>query len=491
MKNILIILLLSMVLFSCSDLQEMNINPNLPTETHPQLLLTNVEWDVFRAYGGTSPLYAQKMLVQTDGENSNQFYKWDRGSFGPYSVLRNVTKMIQEAERINDPSYIALGKFFRSYYFYNLTLNFGDVPYSSALKGETDQEYAPIYDDQEIVFKGILIELKEAEEILSKQNTIIAGDIIYSGNILSWRKLINAFRLKVLMTLSPKSESGEIDFSEFNAIFTNSPLMENESESGQLVFLDQQNNRYPDFNSSGFSSGMYIDSTFIQRLQVRKDPRLFIYCTQTKSAKEAGKAIDDFSAYEGGDPAAPYGEVNEKATQGNVSKVNDRYHRDPVNEPYKLLGYSEQQLILAEAAVRGWINADAKMLYESGVKASFKFYEMYSEEYSSYVDEEAVMSYLNEPMNDFSNASNDEDKIELIVMQKYLQSFFQMQWTSFFDHHRTGFPTFRRPAGVEIPYRWIYPQSEYNFNADHVSSAITKQFGAGNDNIHEMTWWIK
>lgn len=491
MKNIVIILLLSTVLFSCTDLEEMNINPNLPTETHPQLLLTNVEWDLFRANGGTSPLYAQKMLVQTDGENSNQYYKWDRGSFGPYSVLRNVTKMIQEADRIDEPSYVALGKFFRSYYFYNLTLSFGDVPYTAALKGETEEGYAPLYDEQEVVFKGILEELAEAESILANENTIIAGDIIYNGKILSWRKLINAFRLKVLMTLSSKSESGEINFSEFNSIYMSNPLMESESESGQLVFLDQQNNRYPDFNSSGFSSGMYMDSTFIQRLQVRKDPRLFIYSTQTKSAKEAGKAIDDFSAYEGGDPAAPYAEVNEKATQGKVSRVNDRYHRDPVNEPYKLLGYSEQQLILAEAAVRGWINADAAKLYEEGVKASFKFYEMYSEEYSSFVDSQASNRYLNEPMNDFSKAMNTEEKLDLIIIQKYLQSFFQMQWTSFYDHHRTGTPSFRRPAGVEIPYRWIYPQSEYNFNADNVTSAITKQFGAGNDNIHEMTWWIK
>ena len=370
-------------------------------------------------------------------------------------------------------------------------MSFGNVPYTAALKGESEKGYSPVYDEQELVFKGILAELAEAETILANENTIIAGDIIYSGNILSWRKLINAFRLKVLLTLSQKSGSSSIDFSEFNSIYTNSPLMENETESGQLVFLDQQNNRYPDFNSSGFSSGMYMDSTFIQRLQVRKDPRLFIYSTQTKSAKEAGKAINDFSAYEGGDPAAPYGEVNEKATRGDVSKVNDRYHRDPVNEPYKLLGYSEQQLILAEAAVRGWINADAEMLYEEGVKASFMFYEMYSEEYSGYVDAEAAMVYLSEPMNDFSKATTENEKVELIIMQKYLQSFFQLQWTSFFDHHRTGFPTFRRPEGVTVPYRWIYPQSEYNYNADNVSSAIEKQFGSGNDNIHEMTWWIK
>ncbi len=491
MKKNILILLLSWVIFSCTPLDEMNINPNLPTETHPQLLLTNVEWEVFRAYGGTSPLYAQKMLVQTDGENANQYYKWDRGSYDPYSVLRNATKMIEEAERISEPSYVALGKFFRSYYFFNLTLSFGDVPYSAALKGEKEEGYAPVYDDQKDVFAGILSELKEADAILASENTIIAGDIIYGGDVLSWRKLINAFRLKVLLTLSPKNATGEIDFSEFNSIFTTSPLMESESESGQLVFLDQQNNRYPDFNSSGFSSGMYMDSTFIQRLQERRDPRLFIYSTQTKSAKEAGKAIDDFSSYEGGDPAAPYGEVNEKATQGNVSKVNDRYHRDPVNEPYKLLGYSEQQLILAEAAVRGWITADAKELYNEGVMASFKFYETYSEEYSGYVDSGAAMAYLGESKNDFSKAITEEEKIEMIVMQKYLQSFFQLQWTSFYDHHRTGYPSFRRPSGVEIPYRWIYPQSEYNFNADNVSSAITKQFGAGNDEIHQKTWWIK
>ncbi|MBD8489554.1 SusD/RagB family nutrient-binding outer membrane lipoprotein [Echinicola sp. CAU 1574] len=490
MKNILGILLLVVGLASCQNLEEMNINPNLPTETHPQLLLTNIEWDAFRAYRGTSPLYALKMLVQTDGENANQYYKWDRGSYGDYGVLRNITKMIEEGERINDPSYVALGKFFRAYYFYNLTLTFGDVPYSSALQGEIAENYSPAYDDQKTVFEGILTELKDANAILEASNNIIAGDVIYGGDMLSWRKLINAFRLKVLQTLSEKE--GEINLSEFASIYQNQPLMENVEESGQLVFLDQQSNRYPTFNSSGFSSGMYMDSTFVQRLQEREDPRLFIYCTQTKSAKEAGKAIDDFSAYEGGDPAAPYAEVNEKATQGNVSKVNDRYHRDPVNEPYMLLGYSEQQLILAEAAVKGWISADPQALYESSVKASFKFYEMYSENYGSYVTEEAANTYLAKPINNFATAMSEEEQVQLIIMQKYLQSFFQLGWTSFYDHHRTGgYPSFRRPAGVDIPYRWIYPQSEYNYNAENVTAAITRQFGEGNDQIDEMTWWLE
>lgn len=490
MKNILVIGLLLIGLVSCQDLEEMNINPNLPTETHPQLLLTNIEWDAFRDSRGTSPLYALKMLVQTDGENTNQYYKWDRGSYGSYGTLRNVTKMMEEGERIGEPTYVALGKFFRSYYFYNLTLTFGDIPYTSALMGESEQDYQPIYDDQETVFEGILMELEDANDILATNNTIIAGDIIYDGDVNSWRKLINAFRLKVLLTLSEKD--GMNDGSEFASIYQNEPLMESVEDNGQLVFLDQQGNRYPNFNSSSFSSGMYMDSTFIKRLQDREDPRLFIYSTQTKSAKEAGKALNDFSAYEGGDPAAPYAEVNEKATEGNVSKVNDRYHRDPVNEPYVLLGYSEQQLILAEAATKGWINADAGMLYASGVKASFKFYEMYAENYSMYVGETEAEDYLSKPINDFAMAETEQEQIELIIMQKYLQSFFQLGWTSFFDHLRTGgYPSFRRPAGVEVPYRWIYPQSEYNYNANNVTAAISRQFGEGNDHINEMTWWLK
>ncbi len=485
MKKILSILMIIGALTSCQDLQEMNINPNQPTETHPQLLLTNIEWDAFQARKGWSPLYAIKMMIQTDGENSSQYFKWDRESFDEYGTLRNVTKMMEEGERIGDMTYVALGKFFRSYYFYYLTLTFGDVPYSAALKGESESDFSPAYDEQKTVFQGILLELKEANDILSESNTLIAGDIIYSGNVLAWRKLINAFRLKVLLTLSEKSD--EIDLGAFASIYQNEPLMESVADNGQLVFLDQQGNRYPDFNNSSFGSGLYMDSTFIRRLQDREDPRLFTFSTQSKEGKEAGKPINDFSAYKGGDPVKPYAEVN--AT--GLSKPNERYYKDPTNEPYVLLGFPEQQLILAEAAVRQWITADAEALYNSGVKASFKFYEMYAEDYSQYLTETAADTYLSKAINDFSLAADEDAQIQLIIMQKYLQSFFQSGWTAFFDHLRTGYPSFYRPEGVEVPYRWIYPQSEYNNNTENVNLAITRQFGEGNDKIDEMPWWLE
>ncbi len=491
-----VFLTISVILFgltACQDLSEINVDPNRVTETHPQLQLPQIQWTAFHLNSGTGALYAMKMLVQTDGESAGQYYKWDRSDFGSYSRMKDVTKMIEEAERINSNAYIALGKFFRAYYFLNLTLTFGDVPYSEALKGESQGEYVPpVYDPQKEVFKGILKELDEANRLLTGENAIIAGDIIYKGDVTKWRKAINAFRLKVLMMLSKKENESDLALkATFAQIVANEPLFTGNEDDAQLVFLDQQGNRYPDFNSSGFGSGMYIDSTFIQRLQERKDPRLFVFCTQTKNAEDAGKAVDDFTAYEGGDPAAPYAEVNTKAARGNTSKVKDRYHKDPTTEPLVLIGYAEQQLLIAEGIVRGWVAGNAKTYYDQGVKSSFKFYETYAKGLGSYVSEEKANAYLALPVNTLNTAAPLEQQLEKIITQRYIRSYFQSGWTGFFDHLRTGYPSFRRPSGVSIPFRWIYPLAEYNTNTENVSAAIKRQFGDGNDRISAEPWWVK
>lgn len=78
MKKILIIAAAALFTFaSCKkDLAEINIDPNRVTETHPQLQLTQIQWNAFQFNAGTESLYAMKMLVQTDGESGGQYYKW-------------------------------------------------------------------------------------------------------------------------------------------------------------------------------------------------------------------------------------------------------------------------------------------------------------------------------------------------------------------------------------------------------------------------------
>ncbi|HZJ19582.1 MAG TPA: SusD/RagB family nutrient-binding outer membrane lipoprotein [Pricia sp.] len=476
---------------ACSDLTEINKNPNNVSETHPQLLLTQIEHQAF-SVDGTGPLYASRMLIQTDGENTGQYYRWDQASFNDYDDLRDVTKMMEEAERIESNAYKALAKFFRAYYFYNLTLTFGDIPYSEALQGEKDEVYQPKYDSQKEVFKGILKELDEANTLLMDNGEIIAGDIIYGGDTSKWQKLVNSFRLKILITLSKKENDSDLNVkSTFASIYNNQPILESNADNGQLEFIDQDGSRYSEFNASSYGSGMYIDSTFIQRLQDRKDPRLFIYTSQTKNAKEAGLAEGDFMAYEGGNPLAPYAEVNDKAAQGDVSKVNLRYTTNPTTEPHNLLSYSELEFILAEASLRNWIASDAKTHYENAVKANFEFYNTYAKGYENYVTSTEADIYLNENLVAFDNATTNDDKLRRIIMQKYFTSFLQTGWRMYFDQLRTGYPDFAHNPGATPPTRWIYPQDEYLQNTENVSQAISDQFGAGNDKIREIPWWLQ
>lgn len=503
-KHILVGLgLLSLAgLQSCEKLTDVNINPNEALTVHPQALLTKIEWDAFRTWHGTSPLYALKMIVQTDGENANQIYNWQRGSFEQYGFLRNITKMTEEAEKIGAFNYQALAKFFRAYYFYNLTLTFGDIPYAETAMGESDALYTPKYDSQKDVFIGILKELEEANSLLKTNRTSFNGDVIYNGSVDKWRKLINSFRLKVLLTLSNKSTDFPKDIkSEFAKIFANEALIADVSglEDGQLVFLDQDGNRYPEFNSSGYGSAMYMDSTFVQRLQYHNDPRLFVLATQTRLGKEEGKKINDFSSYEGGDPIVPYAQVNGKAVKGKLSKVHERFYKDPTAEPLVLLGYSELQFILAEAMLKGWISGDVKEAYNNGIKASFKFYENYAKnpkeflsdiKLNTFVDANQLKSYLSQNLVNLDDANTSEEKLQRILMQKYLRSFHQGGYTAYFDYLRTGYPSLRKSANVKVAYRWMYPQNEYNNNTTQVAAAIKSQFG-GNDNINLQTWWLK
>ena len=179
--------------------------------------------------------------------------------------------------------------------------------------------------------------------------------------------------------------------------------------------------------------------------------------------------------------------------RGIYHAVVDAFHRPRNGLRRYNVAHAEARhhKILAEAVVRGWISGNAQTYYEKGIRASFSFYETHAKDYAGYLNENAVAQYLKEPLVDFTQASGTEEQIERIIMQKYLVTFYQGNWDSFYEQLRTGYPDFRRPAGTEIPKRWMYPQGEYDNNGTNVETAITRQFGAGNDKINQATWWQK
>ena len=482
------LLLISLFLHGCQDLDDLNENPNYVTQTHPQLLLTEIASTAFQVQG-TSALYASRVLIQTGEENDYQYFKWGNGSFDDYNDLRQVTKMIEEARRIGNLNYEAVGKFFRAYYFYKLTLEFGDIPYTQALEGENGT-YQPAYDSQEEVFEGIISELDEAATMIVEE-TSIDGDIIYGGDPSKWKKLINSFELKVLITLSNKEQVGDYKVAEkFREVYNRGPRINSLADNAQLVFIDQQASRYTEFNSSSYGSSMFMSSTFIDLLQELEDPRLFVVAEQTAAAASEGRPVTDFESYNGGDPAENYSVINETlVASGEISKVNNRYYTDPTNEPHNILSFWEVEFILAEAAMRGWINSDPATHYENAIRANFEFYRTYAEDYSVYFTEEMVNEYLNQQQ--VALPAGDEDlAIEKIITQKYLTTFLQGGWTQYYDYLRTGYPEFVYPSGATPPTRFVYPIYEYNNNTANLDAAINSQFN-GNDGIRQISWWLK
>lgn len=478
-----------LILSSCeADLDKINENPNDQASVDPKVLLTYVSKDAFLV--NSDNMYASRMMIGTDGENTYQYMKWNDASFDVYTKgLLNTVKMMQEAEKTNNKNYSAIGKFYRAYYFFNLSLKFGSIPYTEAAKGESGIT-RPKYDSQEAVMAGILSELKEANDLINSSDKI-EGDIIYNGDASKWKKLINSFRLKILITMSKKSTLGSYNVAtEFAYIAGSQDLMTSISDNGELKFADAADSRYTMFNNSGYGSSLYMADYFINLFKARQDPRLFTFAAQTTAAKEAGKPLTDFTGYNGGNPTSSYSDNAALITAKNISKVNDRFYKDPTNEPSSVLSYPELEFILAEAAARGWISDSAKTHYDNAIKASFSFYQTYVKNPGQYFSGFNVNQYLAAPLVVYSDADPLQTRLEKIMTQKYMTMFHQSQWTSYYDYLRTGYPNYPLQTGVSAPFRFRYPQAEYNYNSINLKAALAAQYG-GNDNINSKPWWLQ
>lgn len=384
-------------------------------------------------------------------------------------------------------NYMALGKFFRAYYFTQLTMTFGDIPYSEAIQGD-DGVFKPIYDQQEDVFLGILQELEEANEILDDAKGEITGDILYNGDILKWKKLINSFKIRVLIALSAKKDHANLRIAErFREVYENPglyPIFTSLEDQAQLVFYDRDDNRYPLFNNRSIQTANYMERTFVNLLKARKDPRLFTFAYPERKAIEVGQPgyETSFSSFGGLDAGAYVNENVQRLTEkGEGSPLNPRYYSDPANEPSIAVGYPELEFNLAEAALRGWITADTADHYRKGITASMQFYSISSSKINTYLNESLVKFDVSKAM-------------EQINTQKYLSFYLNSGWEAFYNQRRTGIPEFvvgpYTQNGGMIPKRWMYPQSELDNNFDNVAEAINQQYG-GNDNVNGVMWLLK
>lgn len=493
MNTIKVISLTMMVLLatSCKDFDELQIDPNRTSEAHPGLLLTNIQAstnnqnNVVPTFNvvNVNAMLASRMIVFTDGAAAEQYYGWQRSDFNRYNTLRQIAKMEEEADRLQLENYKHLALFLKSVNILELTKVFGDVPYSDALQTDAGI-YEPTYDSQEDIYVKVLDDLKSASNNLDPSGGDISGDVVYGGDIAKWKKLINSYSLRVLISLSEKTGNNRLNVvNRFQEIVNNPeayPIFESNDDNAALHFHDLVGNRYPYFNNNNFKTAYYMEESFVDLLKEREDPRLFLFADRKPEA--AALPETDFDAYGGLGGSDPLSDNTNRLVNGEASRVDERYYLDPVNEPSVLLSYAEVQFTLAEAAARGWITNDPKDHYENGIRASFDFYGIESDAQDEYLAHSSV-TYV------------PEDGVEMIVTQKYINFFMNGGWEAFFNHLRTGFPAFDVDGGGilndgQVPKRWMYPQSELQLNVENVEAAIGRQYG-GNDDINGVMWLLQ
>lgn len=539
-KNIGLIFIGSLLFISCNkQIQEKQTDPNNPTSVPPGLVLGTVLLDMSGvgsngSLGGINSWSSVHAWNQYHCQNydyyGNNIYSWTSGSFDPYLVLKNVEQMEKEANSRGAAAvnpYEAVGRFIRAYYYYNLTSLFGDVPQAQALEAVANSK--PAYTPQEQVFAYILNQLDTANThlttlITANDNSLSSSqDLYYQGDITKWQKLVNSFKLRVLIDLSSKTSDATLNVAAQFANMINNPskypIFAGPEDDWQLNYNPGGSNTFTTsaFNPSNFGSiaARYnMAATYVSALTTTSDPRVFITTEPAWALAKTDPNPCQFKYFAGASTGEPLSTMYGNANAGIYSFINrNRYYSTFTGDPDVLAGYKEMTFNIAEAIARGWVAgktlADAEIWYKAGITASMAFYgiDITKTSFTTYflppgnssVTEVVAYpftfnfaTYYAQPSIQLSTTASTA--IGQIVMQKYIAMFENSGYEGYYNYRRTGVPAFQSGSGVGnngiIPKRWSYPVSEQTQNKTNWNAALTAQAFTGDD-LNQTMWLLK
>jgi hypothetical protein len=473
-KTFVSLAVIALLAVACGDdLTETNINPNEALKAQPDYLLTNVIKSSVDTYWGVDGnanatlLFIQHFakIQYTDQDR----YRFTNTSFESiwktyYSVgLADLAEITRLAEQSGNDNYKGVALILRSWLFANLTDLYGAIPYRHSIQIAT--QLSPAYDSQEVVYTGILDDLKTGVDLLDPKGGSIAGDILYGGNIDHWIKFGNALRLRYALRIADRAEAKA---REVITDLQDAPIISNNSEHARLVYKSSPNQN-PIAANFETRDDYRISQTLVETLRGLNDPRLPVFAAKTDTITTG--------VYVG----LPNGLTSAAAADigfNKTSKPGAYFLRSEA--PGVVLSYAEVLFNQAEAVQRGFIaTGDAAALYEQAITASLQQFGV--------TDETVIDNYLAQPDVQY-NAAN------------YRESIGTQKWISLFGQGTEAFSEWRRldypalpPAvsgvlGGKMPVRLIYPGSEQSLNGKSYRDAVNVQ---GTDGLTTRLWFDK
>lgn len=479
--HLIIFLLIAQTFTSCTkDFEKLNTDPVKVTAVAPGNLLAPAQFDGMwlitkRAHRLNNEL--MQYTVETGVLNDFARYEFKENEFDPiwstlYVKANDMNEMYKMAEQLNDVNNMAAALVMKSWFISNLTDMFGDIPYSDAFRGK-EALYSPKYDTQQSIYTSLLADLEKANDLFNENKPFESSDLIYAGDVLKWKKFTNSMRLRLLVRVSNKSEMNvPAKISEMFNNPTKYPLIASNDEEAMMKYTGVKPfiNLFFEMSAAEFSGSRRMGKPLMDLLNNTVDGRRFRYATKNTPGAYVGIP----SGYNEQETIAFADNGGLKTSTLATTLKDDAY-------PFPILTWSEVNFLLAEAALKGWITADAQSYYNKGIEASWK-------QWKCTWDGTAGTTYLARSTVRFSGATAT---MERLISQKYIAMFFS-GFEAWYDYRRTGYPVLpigpaAKNNGV-LPVRFEYPLITKATNKTNYDIAAAR---IGGDNLLTKVWWQK
>lgn len=472
-----LLLLLSVILFGCSDYIDVNTDPDSPSDDQvtEDVLLSGILSEAFYELAGGYPARASSLWtaqIATGGESrdistlflddSDTNNTWQFTLFT--GVLKDTGNMIAKAQVNGNSQYIGVGKVIQAYGISILADFWGQAPWSEAFDSDIAK---PKFDSQESLYTSIDLLLGEAISALNtaiSNGDNISNDLLYEGDLTKWKKLASSLRARYALRLTyAKGETAQADLA---LSYLSDGFASNADDAG-FAFEDKEDANNPWAQWQDKWNDIFINQFMIDLLTPNSDPRLNAYAlnedTNSIVGAQNGTTIQ---------PASTSMVSNIKA-DGDLNGTGYFIEND---SKVDLMTYSELLFIAAEAHALKSTFTTAQTFLRNAIKANLdkmvanNVIDLTGTEISNFV-------------NSFILPTNIEDAQKIIIEQKYIANFLQIE--PYNDYRRTGYPNLPLPVvafSPQIPERFPYSSNPILNNKDNVPD-INYQT--------DKVWWDK
>ena len=536
MKKIIALMFLVTVFVACKkSFFDINENPNSPTDVNitPNLLapgaLTtsgniNTGATYLRTVGGVGTRTRVDQLGRWLGIwSTNTFYaSGDESKYittnassnadwrNRYDNINDYSVMLKKANETNQTFYAGIARIMKAWNYHQLVDLYNNVPYKEAVNPEIIQ---PKYDNGATIYADLFNEITEGINSikgadLTKNIGISTSDVMFKGNKAKWAKFGNTLKLRLLIHLSQLPTSAATAGTQLAIIDAEGSgyLIENETASVNPGYTAANAN--PFWTTYMYGTGCSaVPNNFnrannfaLNTMKSLNDERFKYFYLPVRglpgTSNSDWKGVDYAPLVSS--PATKEDQLSDVGGSRSCISGTQGLGKSPEMSSWIITSF-ESLFLQAEAKSRGWITTGptAETLYKRAVTESFVWLNVKRDAnllamppISAISPAQYASDYLAQTDAKIAWPAGPNDQIKTIAWQRFLAFNGNNHLEIYNDYRRLGVSAVPIPLSTDpgrgsnpIPFRLLYPETEYSFNNSNATSQ-----GSINPSTSKVFW---